>query len=648
MPEIEIQHVVSCSSADKNNPAENLLKAEGAYKWKCASAGEKNPSVVLQLSKSSKINSIDIGNEGSAFVEILVGKATAAADQDFEVLLVASSFMTPLESRNGTNRNGVRMFGPEKLNKTVASENWDRVKIVCTQPFSKTSQYGLSFVKFHSPPSSSSDNSESKVKKFGAFSLKDDDDDDNIHVGSLFASRSKPVTTGAAAIREATRLADEQVKKSSPPHKISSPFVENSSKVKPPLKPPPERKEEQRKRPAEYSPPHHSKAKMAKSSHDDSDTDESQRSKVKKQSTESRDEKQAAKKVHTESVKARPSVVFSKIMSKVTFVMSGFQNPTRGQLRDQAMEMGAKYRSDWGPGCTHLVCAFTNTPKYQQVSGKGRIVKKNWVVDSYRKKELQPWKKYRLGDAESPDESSDSDKEDTRARDKVKMRARDREDTREREDTKAKDREETKDRDSSRPSQETKIENTPGSISSKKDKTKKAPIQFEDSDSDSGGDTEDELRKVREYQEREKLKASSRSDVEENKEENDGKDNEEMYDKSTDEDEPQQSAEKDSDSDSGFPDLPDFFTDKNFFFYGEFPTGEQRLLTRYIAAYNGQVEEYMSKRVKYVITGQKWDDNFEEALTENPELVFVKPKWITSCHSKLKLLPYQPYIVVPT
>ena len=93
--------------------------------------------------------------------------------------------------------------------------------------------------------------------------------------------------------------------------------------------------------------------------------------------------------------------------------------------------------------------------------------------------------------------------------------------------------------------------------------------------------------RVREYQEREKLKASSRSDVEENKEENDGKDNEEMYDKSTDEDEPQQSAEKDSDSDSGFPDLPDFFTDKNFFFYGEFPTGEQRLLTRYIAAYNG-------------------------------------------------------------
>ena len=29
------------------------------------------------------------------------------------------------------------MFGPDKLNNAVASEKWDRVKIVCTQPFSK-------------------------------------------------------------------------------------------------------------------------------------------------------------------------------------------------------------------------------------------------------------------------------------------------------------------------------------------------------------------------------------------------------------------------------------------------------------------------------------------------------------------------------
>lgn len=59
---------------------------------------------------------------------------------------MASSFMTPIESRNASDLHRVRMFGPDKLNKDVASEKWDRIKVVCTQPFNKNLQYGLSFV----------------------------------------------------------------------------------------------------------------------------------------------------------------------------------------------------------------------------------------------------------------------------------------------------------------------------------------------------------------------------------------------------------------------------------------------------------------------------------------------------------------------
>lgn len=54
-----------------------------------------------------------------------------------QVLLVASTFMTPLEARNNTNRNSVRMFDTSKLSSTTAKQKWDRVKIVCTQPFNK-------------------------------------------------------------------------------------------------------------------------------------------------------------------------------------------------------------------------------------------------------------------------------------------------------------------------------------------------------------------------------------------------------------------------------------------------------------------------------------------------------------------------------
>ena len=39
----------------------------------------------------------------------------------------------------------------------------------------------------------------------------------------------------------------------------------------------------------------------------------------------------------------------------VVFVMSGFVNPERGNLRDKALQMGAQYRQDWGKGCTHLM-----------------------------------------------------------------------------------------------------------------------------------------------------------------------------------------------------------------------------------------------------------------------------------------------------
>ena len=55
--------------------------------------------------------------------------------------------MTPLEARNEKELNRVRMFGADKLNKDVIEEKWDRLKVICTQPFNKTSQYGLSFIK---------------------------------------------------------------------------------------------------------------------------------------------------------------------------------------------------------------------------------------------------------------------------------------------------------------------------------------------------------------------------------------------------------------------------------------------------------------------------------------------------------------------
>lgn len=61
-------------------------------------------------SNSSCLTSIlyILGNNGSAFIEVLVGRSTG---EEYEVLLVASSFMSPSESKSWTNTNRVRFFG---------------------------------------------------------------------------------------------------------------------------------------------------------------------------------------------------------------------------------------------------------------------------------------------------------------------------------------------------------------------------------------------------------------------------------------------------------------------------------------------------------------------------------------------------------
>lgn len=44
-----------------------------------------------------------------------------------------------------------------------------------------------------------------------------------------------------------------------------------------------------------------------------------------------------------------------KILQGVVVVLSGFQNPFRSELRDKALELGAKYRPDWTADSTHLM-----------------------------------------------------------------------------------------------------------------------------------------------------------------------------------------------------------------------------------------------------------------------------------------------------
>lgn len=648
MPEIKLQHVVSVSSEDKNFPAENLLKNDGFKKWKCSTGNEKSATVTLQFEKASEINQIDVGNEGSAFVEVLVGKSTSKEDS-FQVVLVSSSFMNPAESRTSQNLNRVRIFSEETLSKAVANQKWDRVKVICTQPFAKGLQFGLSFVKFYSPAASNDAEeavkaSPSKQLTLGAFLVKSDQASSAIKAGSLFEkSRQKNEAlplTGAAAIRSVSRSVEATTKSSSHNDDV---VVDDDDDAKGSRTSADETANSRSK--ASTNQEVGSKATANKEVGSKATTNKEVGSKAatnKEVGSKNLAEKEVGSNVKrladTETMrrsrsppakkpKSEDKSSFGKLMEKVVFVLSGFQNPLRGELRDKAQEMGAKYKADWEPGCTHLICAFDKTPKYNQVKGKGRIVKKEWVIDCHRKERLLPWRQYRLGRATSPKGSESDD-----------------------DDKKQKSREPAKEIKAP-PGDETKNE-TKNANGVKRNLNEKKLYHRMSQE----GDAAVALTSLTQSH---RSKANSASDDKSDdcqpstskKTDLDlglNRDRDDIFNASTDEEisEDKGISEKMAEEEE-FRELPDFFRGKSFFLYGKFPPAGRRTLVRYITAYDGLIMDYMEGGVSYVVTDESWDDNFDQALSDNVDLIFVKSSWINDCNEFQKLLPHQKYVVTP-
>ena len=115
--------------------------------------------------------------------------------------------MSPLDSTNGNNKNRTRFFNKEDFNPTTAGKLWDRIKIVCSQPFNKHVPFGLCFVQVHGEKDETNsprvDILQKPSEKFStekkndecdgsAGNDKDDgknknkDDEDDIKIGSFF------------------------------------------------------------------------------------------------------------------------------------------------------------------------------------------------------------------------------------------------------------------------------------------------------------------------------------------------------------------------------------------------------------------------------------------------------------------------------
>lgn len=138
----------------------------------------------FQLDKASYISHIDIGNCGSAFIEILVGNSMWPQDKPYVTLLPSAMLMSPVECKHWTKTHTVRMFNQSAFSKQAMGSQWDRVRVICRQPFRKDKQFGLSFMRMGSVPDESipcSSNGLTPLKAASPTSRKpsEDQDDDN-------------------------------------------------------------------------------------------------------------------------------------------------------------------------------------------------------------------------------------------------------------------------------------------------------------------------------------------------------------------------------------------------------------------------------------------------------------------------------------
>ncbi|XP_015271258.1 PREDICTED: putative short transient receptor potential channel 2-like protein [Gekko japonicus] len=157
MAPVKIKHVVSFTSQDPKYPVDNLLLEEGPRPWlSCPQDRSRVLKVELQLEQASPIGYVDIGNCGSAFLQIDVGRSSWPAGQSYLTLLPTATLMVPADAKLDKNRSGVRMFKEGDFLAAALGEKWDRIRLTCSQPFNKHAQFGLSFIRICSPPDENS------------------------------------------------------------------------------------------------------------------------------------------------------------------------------------------------------------------------------------------------------------------------------------------------------------------------------------------------------------------------------------------------------------------------------------------------------------------------------------------------------------
>jgi len=388
--EIVLSRVLRVSSEEENRPASNLLDSTRKREWVIETPGQSEAFVEIAFAQKSRIVAIDIGNMGSAFVAVEVG--VGEKPNEWFAFLPATKFMDSLDSRNGVGVKKVTLFVSDQFHVKHRDREWDRIRVTCQQMFVKSRKFGLSFIVLRKEiPESRTVNTKNMIKQKEKEMLK------------KLAVESKAAKAAAVASVESFKP-DEFINRSLYPNSTEPTRPKSKVQVASSLN-------NSLKRQANFATKADSmtskRQKISPSS--SNDTTENERKLTRLESKPKTGGGRELSRLGKKKVTGK-AVPFSEIMSGCVFAISGYVNPQRGRIRDAALAMGARFDKDISNRTTHLVCAFANTPKYNQFIGRGKIMKKEWIFLQYETKKKLPWKKYSLAPvSESEAENSEAE-----------------------------------------------------------------------------------------------------------------------------------------------------------------------------------------------------------------------------------------------
>lgn len=427
---VKFEKIISCSSEHPSYPAANLLQSNSEKwkaTWRCAKPGEMLAHVIFQLSESSYITGVDIGNFQSCVV-IVTG--STASEPDNWIVIVNYKFMTNDEAANNKFKDQVQIFTKRELNPDILKIKFDRIKVTCMQSANLRILFGLSYIILRSETIA-----DLGLDMFGRFKLKqphvmktpmemmkerliktdykggllEEIKKNSIENFSRSQEEKKPMKRPLLEKLEAGK-ADEifgKKDKNETSNKRSK-NTENVSNEKPVVRTPfgdivPSKDNVKNSVKDTAKSPSNSKKRSLSESENSSNMKFSEK---KQQCAECCKESQdqlcktcqrLCQPVSTESTTSktkhntpvRRKKPFKQLFDDVTFSLSGYVNPHRDEIRRKALNMGAKYIPDpntTNKKCTHLICAFKNTPKYQQFKNHTKIVSHTFIEECFDKK----------------------------------------------------------------------------------------------------------------------------------------------------------------------------------------------------------------------------------------------------------------------